>query len=109
MCNTDSNHHGEIRANVRKRLLHAAEKMAEKYNASKRIKTVQFKLGEFVTVKIPSQDRAPCDMSRLPGIITEINNGFHKVKTQYGVLKTQYRSDQLERCPSLSSGGGMMK
>ena len=67
---------------MQKRLLHAAEKMAEKYNASKRIKTVAYKLGEAVTVKVPVQDRGPCDLNRIPGIIVEEKNGFHKIKTQ---------------------------
>ena len=77
--------------------------MAEKYNASKRIKTVAYKLGEAVTVKVPVQDRGPCDLNRIPGIIVEEKNGFHKIKTQYGVLKNQYRTDELERCRSLST------
>ena len=78
--------------------------MEEKYNASKKIKVTHFKLGEAVTVKVPAQDRGPCDMSRIPGIIIKLNkNGFHKIKTQYGILKTQYRTDELERCAFLSS------
>ena len=80
--------------------------MADKYNTSKRIKTVHYKLGEAVTVKVPPQDRGPCDLNRVPGIIVETNNGFHKIKTQYGVLKTQYRTDELERCRSLSTDEG---
>ena len=76
--------------------------MAEKYNASKRIKAAHFKLKEAVTVKVPAQDRGPCGMNQIPGIIVKINNGFHKIKTQYGVLKTQYRTDELERCASIT-------
>ena len=85
--------------------------MADKYNASKTIKPAHHKLGEAVTVKVPPQDRGPCDLNRVPGIIVETNNDFHKIKTQYGTLKTQYRTDELERCRSLSTdeGWGMMK
>lgn len=91
---------------MQKRLLDAAEKMAEKYNASKRIKTVAFKLGEAVTVTVPLQDRGPCDLNRIPDIIMEAKNGFYKIKTQFGVLKTRYKTDELERCRSLSTDEG---
>ena len=69
-----------MRKNVQKRLLHAAKKMAEKYNASKKIKTVAYKLGEAVTVKVPVQDRGPCDLNRIPGIIVEEKMAFTKSK-----------------------------
>ena len=26
------------------------------------------------------------------------SNGFHKIRTQFGVLTTQYRTDELEKC-----------
>ena len=54
--------------------------MAEKYNASKRIKTVAYKLGEAVTVKVPVQDRGPCDLNRIPGIIVQEKMAFTKSK-----------------------------
>ena len=65
-----------------------------------------FKLGEAVTVKVPPQDRGPCDLNQIPDIIVEAKNGFYKIKTQFSVLKTQYRTDELERCRSLSTNEG---
>jgi len=84
-------HHNKIQS---KTLLDAAEKMATKYNASKRVK---FNEGDTVTVRVPPKDRGPCDMSRIPGEIIKVSGGFHKVKTEFGVLSRQLRSDELEK------------
>jgi len=60
--------------------------MATKYNASKKIKSVQFNEGDVVTVRVPPQDRGPCDMSRVPGVISKASGVFYKIKTEYGLL-----------------------
>ena len=76
----------------------AAEKMRNKYNASKKLKVCEFAVGDAVTVKVPVQDRGPLDMKRVPGVIVKISNGSHKIRTQFGLLYTQYRADELEKC-----------
>ena len=68
--------HEDIRQKTKKRLLDAAEKMATKYNASKKIKCVQFSEGDAVTVRVPPQDRGPCDLSRVPGVIIKTSGEF---------------------------------
>ena len=45
--------HNELRENVRKRTLDAAEKMKSRYDTSKRIKVCEFTVGDPVTVKVP--------------------------------------------------------
>lgn len=72
--------------------------MENKYNAAKKIKIPAYEVGDAVTVKVPTLDRGPLDLKRVPGVIVKITNGFHKIRTQFGVLKTQYRTDELERC-----------
>lgn len=95
--------HGELRKKVQKRILENAERMEKKYNAAKKIKIPAYKLGDPVTVKVPTQDRGPLDLKRIPGVIVKISNGFHKIRTQFGVLKTQYRTDELERCSFMAA------
>lgn len=86
------------RDKVCKRILEAAEKMENRYNASKKIKITKYEVGDAVTVKVPAQDRGPLDLRRIPGIIVKVSNGFHKIRTEFGVLRTQYRTDELEKC-----------
>lgn len=72
--------------------------MKSRYDTSKRIKVCEFAVGDSVTVKVPVQDRGPLDMNRVPGVIVKISNGCHKIRTQFGLLSTQYRPDELEKC-----------
>ena len=94
----ESNQHSDLRDKVRKRILEAAEKMENRYNTSKKIKIAKHEVGDAVTVKVPAQDRGPLDLRRIPGVIVKITNGFHKIRTEFGVLRTQYRTDELEKC-----------
>ena len=80
-----------------KRTRDAAEKMSQQYNSAKKIKSYKFNLGDAVTIRVPSKDRGPCDLLRVPGVVVKASNGFHKIRTQFGVLTTQYRTDELER------------
>ena len=72
----------------------AAEKMSQQYNSSKKIKTCRFNLRDAVTVRVPSKDRDPCDLQRVPGVVVKAGNGFYKICTQFGA---QYRTDKLEK------------
>jgi len=83
--------------------LDAAEKMATKYNASKKIKCVQFSEGDAVTVRVPPQDRGPCDLSRVPGVIIKASGEFYKIRTEYGLLSRQFRSDELEKYDTVAA------
>ena len=90
--------HDGIRKEALKRTRDAAEKMSQQYNSSKKIKICRFNVGDTVTVRVPSKDRGPCDLQRVPGVVVKASNGFHKIRTQFGVLTTQYRTDELEKC-----------
>ena len=50
-----------------------------------------------MTVRVQSENRGPYDQQRVPGVIVKISNNTHKIRTQYGILKFQYRTDELER------------
>ena len=36
-------------------------------------------------------------MQRVPGVVVKTSNGFYKIRTQFGVLTTRYRTDELEK------------
>ncbi|XP_074655625.1 uncharacterized protein LOC141909138 [Tubulanus polymorphus] len=60
-----------------------------------------FKVGDFVTVKIPEQDRHKIDLRRLPGVVVQVkkfkNGNFYIIRTKYGVLDVALRADVLQR------------
>ena len=62
-----------------------------------------WRVGDAVTVNVPTLDRGSLDFKRVPGVIVKITNGFHKIRTQFGVLETQYRTDELESCSFLAA------
>ena len=93
----ESSQHSQLRENVRIRILENAEKMQRKYNISKKIKITKYQEGDMVSVRVPSEDRGPLDLRRIPGIIVKIAKGLHKIRTQFGVLATQCRTDELEK------------
>ena len=95
--------HEDIRQKAKKRLLDTAEKMVTKYNASKKIKCVQFSEGDAVTVRVPPQDRGPCDLSRVPRIISKASGEFYKIRTECGLLSRQFRSDELEKYDTVTA------
>lgn len=76
---------------MRRKTKIAAERMKIKYNRNKRLKTVEFAVGDGVTVKVPRLDRGPCDLQRLPGVIVKRKRDCYTIRTKYGVLKK--RSD----------------
>jgi len=65
--------------------------MAAKYNTSK---CVDFNEGDTVTVRVPLKDRGPCEFLEK---LFKVSGSFHKVKTEFGVLRRQLRSDELEK------------
>ena len=74
----ESNQHSDLRDKVCKRILEAAEKMENRYNASKKIKMIKYETGDAVTIQVPAQDRNPLGLRRIPRVIVKISNGFYK-------------------------------
>ena len=96
MFYSEKSHHDTIRNHMQKRNLEAAEKMKNKFNSAKRAKIEKFAVGDGVTVRVPNEDRGPCDQQHVPGVIVKISNNTHNIRTQYGILKFHYRTDELE-------------
>ena len=67
------------------------------FNNAKRAKIEKFDVGDGVTVRVLSEDRGSCDQQHVPGVIVKISNNTLKIRTQHGILKFQYRTDELER------------
>ena len=72
--------------------------MKKQYDNSKRVKTVKFEIGDGVTVKIPRHDRGAGDLRRIPGVIIAKQYESYKIRTEYGLLKGRFRTDQLQKC-----------
>ena len=81
-----------------------AEKLSQKYAASKRKKTVSFAVGDNVSVRVPRIDRSGTDALRVPGVVVDCSaHGMYKIGTAAGILQTCYRSGDLEKfCGTLS-------
>ena len=76
-----------------------ANMMIIKHNHKRNKKTIEFKVGESISVKIPRIDRTGTSFCRLPGLICKIANQkqqFYGILTQWGVLNDNYRSSDLE-------------
>ena len=74
-------------------------KMIEKHDRKRNKKTVDFELGQLVTVQIPRIDRGNCDFRRLPAMICAVSgriDQFFKLLTLFGILSDSYRADDLE-------------
>ena len=64
---SDKSRHCTIREQVHKRNLDVAEKMKNKFNNAKRAKIEKFEVKDAVTIRVPKEDRGPCDQQRIPG------------------------------------------
>lgn len=69
---------GTSSAHIRRRkraLVHyikSADNQVQKQSKNKRAKVQPFERGDYVTVRIPPQDRMSTDMPRLPAVVVEI-------------------------------------
>ena len=64
-----------------RRYLKSAQKMIHRYNTKKSV--VSFTAGDYVSVRIPRIDRASSDLSRLPGVVTDVvgkNQNLYRIR-----------------------------
>ena len=54
-----------------------AEKLSQKYAASKRKKTVSFAVGDNVSVRVPRRDRSGTDALRVPGVVVDCSAHYY--------------------------------
>lgn len=87
-----------IRDTVRDNQEKAAKKMQEKHNKKRNKRTLEFAVGDKVSVLIPRIDRGGSDLPRLPGIIRRVSNEgeFYEIVTEHGILKDCLRACDLE-------------
>ena len=73
-----------------------AHLMERKHNKKRNKRTVEFKIGDLVSILIPRIDRGGSDMPRLPCQIVKINGEFYQLLTKYGLLNDHYMVSDLE-------------
>ena len=75
-----------------------AEKMKVKYSKRKRVTNVEFREGDFVTVRIPKIDRSSTDQPRLMAKDVECNGNsekMYKLQCRHGFIEMWYRTGDL--------------
>ena len=81
---------------ILKRQVIVRQKMAEAYN--KKHEIIVYSLNDYVTVKVPREDRTATDNLRLFGRIIEIpKNNRYKIQCEYGVLDRLYSTKDLNK------------
>ena len=80
--------------------------MSTKHNNKRNKKTNKFKIGDFVAVIIPREDRGHSDLRRLPGQIIEKFGGKieqYTRSTAFGVLIDKYSVRFLTPCEGVET------
>ena len=86
-------------ANIRKRTATARNHMASRYEQQHKIDT--FAIGDLVSLRIPSIDRASTDHRRIScQVMYKPHPDQHQVYCEFGLLDRFYPSRELERLPS---------
>ena len=67
-----SRQHIQRRKRALDNYIKSAEKQMYKYSKSKRAKLQPYAVGDYVTVRIPQQDRMSTDLPRLLAVVVEI-------------------------------------
>ena len=81
---------------ILKRQVIVRQKMAEAYNRKHEI--IVYSLNDYVTVKVPREDRTATDNLRLFGRIIEVpKNNRYKIQCEYGVLDRLYSTKDLNK------------
>ena len=103
-----SPHRHELRNGVRRSIITNAEKMKEKHSKRKRIRVVNFSIGENVSVKVPEIDRDKSDPERVPGVVVSVTGSVqpkYQVLTAHGAIKDVFTSSYLSSCPGIVKTG----
>lgn len=85
-----------LRACVKQNQEKAATKMIEKHNKKRNKRTLEFNVGDKISVRIPRIDRGGTDLPRLPGIKRRKSNDFYEITTEHGILQDCLRECDLE-------------
>ncbi|CAF0949887.1 unnamed protein product [Brachionus calyciflorus] len=74
----------------------AVEKMCKKHDRKRNKRTVLFKKGDCVSLKIPSIDVGGSELSRLPCIVKEMIHDKYQLVCEYGIIESHLRIEELE-------------
>ena len=72
--------------------------MSEKHNKKRNKRTVEFEVGEGVSVLIPAIDRGGSQLPRAPGVICRVikDHELYEICTKYGILQDCLSAGDLE-------------
>ena len=86
-----------LREQARVNLGKARWRMKVQYN--KKVKVVQFSVGDKVSIRINKVDRSVTDVKRLPGVVHELKTlkerEVYRILTEHGLLKTFLPANEL--------------
>ncbi|XP_062510159.1 uncharacterized protein LOC134186244 isoform X3 [Corticium candelabrum] len=94
-----SRQHIQRRKRALDNYIKSAEKQMYKHSKSKRVKLQPYAVGDYVTVRIPQQDRMSTDLPRLLAVVVEIRGTkriSYRLRSKYGVLERLYDDNNLE-------------
>ncbi|XP_062523627.1 uncharacterized protein LOC134198278 [Corticium candelabrum] len=94
-----SRQHIQRRQRALDNYIKSAEKQMYKHSKSKRVKLQPYAVGDYVTVRIPQQDRMSTDLPRLLAVVVEIRGTkriSYRLRSKYGVLERLYDDNNLE-------------
>lgn len=86
----------DVRIQVKANQEKSVKKMEEKHNKKRNKRTLEFEIGDKVSVAIPRIDRGGSDLPRLPGVIGRSANDYYEIVTEFGILNDCLRADDLE-------------
>ena len=77
------------------------EKMVKMHNGKRNKNTADFKVGDIISVLIPSVDRGLCDNKRIPRVVKEAkqknNHMLYILQSKFGILDQGYHSKEMEK------------
>lgn len=74
--------------------------MVARFSRRKNVCTKPYKVGDFVSVRLPKQERYGTDMLRLPCMVVQVISRTcprYRLQCQYGVLETTFQAGDLEQ------------
>jgi polycystin 1L2 len=78
----------------------AAQNQIKKQTRNKRVRLQAHVVGDYVTVRVPHQDRTSSDLPRLPAIIVEVQGTkrfSYRLRSLHGIIDRLYDENNLEK------------
>ena len=103
--------HSAIRQQADRAYLNNIQRMKGRFAKKTKEKINIFEVGDYVSVRIPHEDRTSTDVNRLPCVVVQVigkSQSLYRLRCRKGTIKTCFRASELEYfegCFSLSVTG----